>query len=104
MYDDIIFIDLYKLPKFIEFIKNNDQYDLVASNTINNGVAAYYQQNKFNLIPKDLMTLEYPNQGLCGTLWESGKKAEQLHNYFIENYSKFIDYEYNNEIIEYFEK
>ena len=97
--DDIIFIDLYKLPKFIEFIKNNEQYDLVASNTINNGVAAYFQQNKFNLIPKELMNLEYPNAGICGTLWEDGKKAEQLHNYFIENYSKFIDYEYNNEII-----
>jgi hypothetical protein len=96
--DDIVFIDLYKLPKFIDFIKNND-YDLVFANTINNGVSAYFQQNKYNLIPKEIMNLEYPHNGLCGSLWESGKKAEILHTYFIENYKKFLDYDYNNEII-----
>jgi hypothetical protein len=96
--DDIVFIDLYKLPKFIEFIKNND-YDLVFANTINNGVAAYYQQNKYKLIPKELMNLEYPFGGFCGSLWESGKKAELLHNYFIDNYKTFIDYDYRGEVI-----
>jgi hypothetical protein len=96
--DDIVFIDLYKLPKFIDFIKNND-YDLVFGNTINNGVSAYFQQNKYNLIPKEIMDLEYPLNGLCGSLWENGKKAELLHDYFIKNYKKFLDYEYNNEII-----
>lgn len=96
--DDIVFIDINKLPKFIDFIKNND-YDLVFANIINNGVASFFQQNKYNLIPKDLMNLEYPKNGFCGTLWENGKKAESLHNYFIENYKKFLDYEYNNEII-----
>jgi hypothetical protein len=96
--DDIVFIDLYKLPKFIDFIKNND-CDLVFANTINNGVSAYFQQNKYNLIPKELMILEYPAGGLCGSLWESGNKAEILHTYFIENYTKFLNYEYNNEII-----
>ena len=96
--DDIVFIDLYKLPKFIDFIKNND-YDLVFANTINNGVSAYFQQNKYNLIPKELMDLEYPHGGMCGSLWESGKKAEILHTYFVENYKKFLDYDYNNEII-----
>jgi len=96
--DDIVFIDLYKLPKFIDFIKNND-YDLVFANTINNGVSAYFQQNKYNLIPKEIMDLEYPHGGMCGSLWESGKKAENLHTYFVENYKKFLDYDYNNEII-----
>ena len=96
--DDIVFIDLYKLPKFLDFIKNND-YDLVFANTINNGVSAYFQQNKYNLIPKDLMNLEYPDGGLCGSLWESGKKAEKLHDYFIKNYGDFLDYNYDNEII-----
>jgi hypothetical protein len=97
--DDIVFIDLTKFNKYIDFIKNND-YDLVFANTINNGVSAYYQQNKYNLIPKDLMNLEYPNNGLCGSLWESGTKAEKLHNYFIENNQKFLDYNYNNDIID----
>ena len=97
--DDIIFIDLNKLPKFIDFINQND-YDLVFANTINNGVSAYFQQNKYNLIPHELMQLEYPNQGLCGTLWDNGNKAEQLHNYFLENNEKFLNYDYKNEIIE----
>jgi len=96
--DDIVFIDIYKLPNFIEFIKNNE-YDLVFANIINNGVSAYFQQNKYNLIPKEVMDLEYPNEGLCGLLWESGEKAEKLHNYFIENYEKFLNYEYDSEII-----
>lgn len=96
--DDIVFIDLYKLPKYIEFVKNNE-YDLVFANTINNGVSAYFQQNKYNLIPKELMVLEYPKDGLCGSLWESGKKAEVLHNYFIEHYKKFLEFDYNNDII-----
>ena len=97
--DDIVFIDLLKLPTFIEFIKNNDEYDLVFANIINNGVSAYFQQNKYNLIPYELMVLEYPHDGTCGTLWKSGSKAELLHNYFISNYEKFLDYEYNNDII-----
>jgi hypothetical protein len=98
--DDIVFIDLNKLPHFIEFIKNKGhEYDLIYANTINNNVAAYFQQNKYDLIPKDLMMLEYPPEGRCGTLWESGEKAEKLHNYFIENNQKFLNYDYNNDII-----
>jgi hypothetical protein len=97
--DDIVFIDLYKMPKFIDFIKKN-YYDLVFANTINNGVSAYFQQNKYNLIPKEIMDLEYPPGGECGSLWESGEKAEILHNYFIKNYDNFLNYEYNNEFIE----
>ena len=31
------------------------------------------------------MDLEYPINGKEGSLWESGYKAEKLHNYFIEN-------------------
>jgi FkbM family methyltransferase len=96
--DDIVFIDLQKLPDFINCIKNTD-CDLVFANTINNGVSAYYQQNKYNLIPKQLMDLEYPINGYGGSLWESGTNAEKLHNYFIENNNSFINYNYNKEII-----
>ena len=96
--DDIVFIDLLKLPNFINFIKDND-YDLVFANTINNGVSAYFQQNKFGLIPNGVMNLEYPPGGLYGSLWESGVKAEKLHNFFIQNYSTFLDYNYKDENI-----
>ena len=94
--DDIVFIDIPKLPNYINFIREND-FDLVFANTINNGVCAFFQQSHFGLIPKELMVLEYPT-GYGGTLWESGNKAELLHNYFIENYEKFLDYKYNENI------
>ena len=97
--DDIVFIDLNKLPNFIEFIKRND-YNVVFANTINNGVSAYIQQNRYNLIPKELLDLEYPPGGMCGSLWDSGAKATILHNYFVENYHKFLNYKYENEIIQ----
>ena len=91
------------MPNFINFIRLND-FDLVCANTINNGVCAFIQQNKYKLIPKELMTLEYPHQyniwGNCGSLWGDGLKAEQLHNYFIDNYYKFITHDYDKEIIQ----
>jgi len=96
--DDIVFMDLNKLPSFIQCVKEND-YDLVFANTINNGVSAHLQQEKYNLIPKELMHLEYPLEGLFGTLWENGKKAEILHHYFIDNIDSFLKYDYKKEII-----
>lgn len=91
--DDIVYIDVVQLPNYIDFIKNNE-YDLVFANTINNGVSAFFQQ-EFNLIPKQLMELEYPENGFCGSLWKDGKKAEKLHDYFIENYKKFVTHRSN---------
>jgi hypothetical protein len=96
--DDIVFMDLNKMSNFVAFTRANE-YDLVFANTINNGVSAFYQQNKFDLIPKELMLLEYPNEGLCGTLWESGTKAQALHTYFTENYNLFLAKEYVGDVI-----
>jgi hypothetical protein len=92
-------MDLNKITDYCNYIISHEDVDLVFANTINNSVSAYYQQDKFKLIPKDLMILEYPAGGLCGSLWKSGKKAELLHNYFITNSDSFLNYSYNNEII-----
>jgi hypothetical protein len=97
--DDIVFMDLTKLQEFINYRKTSDA-NLLFANTVNNGIASHYLQSKFNLIPKTLMELEYPKDGLEGSLWESGDKATKLHNYFIDNYKSFIDYNYNNELIQ----
>ena len=45
------------------------------------------------------MVLDYPCNGEGGTLWQDGIKAEKLHNYFIENYEYFLNYNYNDEVI-----
>jgi hypothetical protein len=96
--DDIVYMDLTKLQEFINYRKTSNA-NLLFANTVNNGVASYYLQSKFNLIPKNLVDLEYPTDGIEGSLWESGDKATKLHNYFIDNYKSFIDYNYNNEVI-----
>ena len=92
-------MDLTKLQEFINYRKTSDA-NLLFANTVNNGVASHYLQSKFNLIPKTLMELEYPKDGMEGSLWSSGEKATKLHNYFIDNYKSFIDYNYNNELIQ----
>jgi hypothetical protein len=92
--DDIVFIDLFKFKEYINIVKETDKYDIIFANTINNGVAAYYQQQYLNLLPKTEFTFEYPyvndQYGFKGSLWESGKKAEQLHTYFYNNLEKFL--------------
>jgi hypothetical protein len=64
----------------------------------------FIQQNKYNRIPKELMTVEYPHQhnicGMCGSLWDSGLKAEHLHIDFIDNCYNFITHNYDKEIIQ----
>jgi len=97
--DDILFIDVPRLPAFFDFVREKNDIDIVFANTINNGVAAFYQQNKFNLIPKSLMDLEYPVQGLNGSLWQSGQKAEELHKYFLENVDQFLNAKIKDDFI-----
>jgi len=82
--DDIVFIDLDRLAAFIEFRKTERNYFLVSANVINNGVCAYFQQQK-GQIPETLMKLELPFEGHCGSLWESAEKATALHQFFTAN-------------------
>ena len=89
--DDIVFIDVNKLPSYIQAIQDTD-LDILFPNIINNGVAAYYQQHIFNLIPREELVFEYPLNGLEGTLWESAEKASKLHEYFIDNIDTFLSY------------
>jgi glycosyltransferase involved in cell wall biosynthesis len=96
--DDIVFCDLSKLAEYVKFIRTT-QNTLVFANIINNGVSAYYQQSKYELIPRALDVYEYPENGFCGTLWSSGQKAERLHNYFLKNYELFLNKDYQKEEI-----
>lgn len=88
--DDIMFIDLERLPQYVYFCRNNPQCDLLLANTVNNGVSAYFQQSVYNLIPKSFMELEYPEGGIFGSLWESGEKAHRLHWYFLNYHELFL--------------
>jgi len=82
--DDIVYLDINKFSNFIKFRREHSNFFIVSANVINNGVCAYFQQ-KHGCIPKELMELEYPSNGFCGSLWENGEKAYQLHQYFINH-------------------
>jgi hypothetical protein len=97
--DDIIYIDIDRFQEYIQFVRTCN-YDLCFANTINNGVAAHYQQDMFNLIPKSLLNLEYPPGGFQGSLWNDGKKAELMHKYFLDNIDSFIKKDYSTKSIE----
>lgn len=97
--DDILFFDIRKFQKYIDFVKNDTEHDCIFANTINNGVCAYYQQHKYNLIPHQPYLLDFP-ENYGGILWEHGNIAEWLHNYFIDNVNTFLLYDFNEETID----
>jgi hypothetical protein len=87
---------------FDENNNNNDELNMEKTLDIkieDKSTQSLSQQNKYNMIPKNLMTLEYPPGGLCGSLWESPEKAQKLHQYFTSNARKFTDNTYNNDCI-----
>jgi hypothetical protein len=94
---EIVFIDLLKLPNFIEFIRSsNNNYNMVFPNIINNSIVGYYLQNKYNIIPKNIVCFEYLKNG-C--LLKSGPCSDLLHDFFLKNHMYFLNYYYGNEYI-----
>lgn len=85
--DDIVYMDLKNLGNFIEFRRKNKDYFIISANVLNNGVCAHLQQTGRS-IPFEIGNFESPPNGLCGTLWESGEKAERLHHFFLQKTSK----------------
>lgn len=91
--DDIVFIDIMKLPYFLNVIERQEDDSLAGvffANIINNGVAAFFQQEKWNIIPRSIGDFELPEEGLCGSLWESSEKAIALHDHFLSHWIEII--------------
>ena len=86
--DDIVFIDLDGLRRFIAFRRANPQYFMLSANVVNNGVCAYFQQED-GVFPRAALDLELPPNGLCGSLWASGPKAAALHDIFLRDPTNF---------------
>ena len=87
--DDIVFIDMDGLRRFIAFRHANPQYFMLSANVVNNGVCAYFQQEN-GVFPRAALDLELPPNGLCGSLWESGAKAAALHDIFLRDPGAFL--------------
>lgn len=91
--DDIVFMDLLKLDSFLQVMRSNTSFTgVLFPNIVNNGVAAYIQQKHLQWWPVEETGLdfEYPPDGLEGSLWESGQKAYQVHDYFLNHWREII--------------
>ena len=89
MDDDIVYMDLDGLERFVTFRIDNPQYFLVYGNVVNNGASTGLQQ-QYGAIPKDICPPDgFPYETYCGILWHSGELAKNLHLYFIDNMEKF---------------
>jgi hypothetical protein len=81
--DDIVYIDLERLPGFIAHRISDPATFLLSANVVNNGVCAYFQQQR-GVLPATFPTLPYPPGGICGLLWERADLAVQLHRAFLD--------------------
>lgn len=102
--DDIVYVDEAGFSGFVEAIQKNRQYFIISGNVVNNGICAYLQQ-KNGQLPEKLGIFECPPGGVCGSLWESGEKAYQLHEFFVETggnkiplESPLVEWSYRNSI------
>ncbi len=86
--DDIVYLDLDKLEEFVSFRRSHEDFLLVSANVVNNGVCAFFQQRS-GVIPPEEDAFELPPDGLCGTLWSDGAKAERLHRLFLSQPTRF---------------
>ncbi len=86
--DDILFFDVYQFEKACRERWDDRRSWLIHSNCINNGVCAYYQQEKFKGILGgniDKGLEEYPRGGICGPLFENPRIAFIQHYHFTKN-------------------
>jgi len=86
--DDIVYFDLDRFAEFVAFRRDRRDFFLVSANVVNNGVCAFFQQVD-GIIPESEGAFELPSGGLCGELWEKGKKAERLHRLFLGDPARF---------------
>ena len=86
--DDIVYFDLDKLEEFIAFRRSREEFFMVSANVVNNGVCAFFQQ-RAGVIPQEDDVFELPPNGLCGSLWNDGAKAERLHRLFLNRPDRF---------------
>jgi hypothetical protein len=99
--DDIVYLDLTScsFPDFLNMVKNIDKqrdYFMVSANVLNNGVCAYLQQNRKELIPLDVGMFSFPcEHGKPGMAleqyWDHGRKSQRLHEYFLANTDRFVE-------------
>lgn len=84
--DDIVFIDADGFEGFIQRRLANKDDLLAFASIVNNGVCAHLQK-KHGLIEG---LGDFPYDVLRGKLWDDGRLAQRLHEYFVQNNDTWI--------------
>lgn len=87
--DDIVYCDLGQFDAFVRDLETSDELKISSANIINNGVCAFYQ-NRSGFFSREHFDFEYPQDGVCGSLWESARLCERLHDYFLRNREEIV--------------
>ena len=91
--DDIIYLDLKRFDEYINFIRNNKNINITIPNLVNHAVSFFYNY-KYGLLPKKILNKKYLyKKSSLGFFdyYKDGKQAEIIHEYFLNNTSKFIN-------------
>ena len=91
--DDIIYLDLKRFDEYINFIRNNKNINITIPNLVNHAVSFFYNY-KYGLLPKKILDKKYLYKKSSLDFYDyykDGKQAEIIHEYFLNNTSKFIN-------------
>jgi hypothetical protein len=86
--DDIVYVNSSMVRPFAEYLWNHADVFLLSASVVNQGLCAHYQQ-VHGAIPKDLMDLPMPGNGM-GDLHDNATNALKLHLYFLKHATKFF--------------
>lgn len=81
--DDIVYVNSTMVKPYAEYLWNHKDIFLLSASVVNQGLCAHYQQ-KHGAIPKELMDLPLPGNGM-GDLHDNTTHALMLHRYFLES-------------------
>jgi len=93
MDDDILYIDLNRFDEYINFIRNNKNANITIPNLVNHAVSFFYNY-KYGLLPQNILDEKYLHKKSPLDVYDffkDGKQAEIIHEYFLNNTSKFIN-------------
>lgn len=82
--DDIMYIDVERFPAYVARRRQDILPLLLFPSIVNNGMAAWYQQQD-GLLPRQVFEATYEPRGFC-RLWSQGRYAAALHDWFLSDH------------------
>ncbi|MBV9736229.1 MAG: hypothetical protein JO209_09995 [Acidisphaera sp.] len=86
--DDIVYIDLDRFDRFLEFRFGRPDYFVVSANVVNNGVCAFHQRS-YGAYPRELMEFDGPITDFIMRQWADAEFTSALHETFVRDPGPF---------------